>query len=534
MAYIIPDGVIEFFADFGVDSNYENTLYFASTSAKDSYFSGMTKIATVSAQSYTRAEHGYVKVQLPISTLYNVGYMRFRNVSFENKWFYAFVKSVEYINNVTTLVRFELDVMTTWMGAFSLNQCFIERQHTLSDAIGANIAEEGFTLGNYVCEGSSSYGGGDYCIMLYKTYNADKDQITPTGTLIEGTYIPILTFAYPLDSTNLGLLQAKLDDLTSDNRIDEVLSIKLVPMNWVTNSATITPYNMTVAKPYTYIGGSTYQPRNKKLFTYPYKYLAVENCEGKSAKYMYEYFGTLPDTQSGGNCTFNIYGTTGTPEPAAMCTPTSYIGKQYGWDESVSMSSFPSICWNVDAYKAYLAQRDSTLFGNQVSTILTSAARGAAVGAMGGVQGAIGGAIMGATQGTISASKTLLSDTLNELKGNSIPERMPNETRGNAESNIMVQIRQKAFYFRQMSITKNYAMMIDSFFDLYGYAIRQVGTPNMNARPNWTFVKTRGCSVEGNLPADDASRIEDIFDNGVRFWKNHSNIGNYSLSNAPT
>ena len=55
----------------------------------------------------------------------------------------------------------------------------------------------------------------------------------------------------------------------------------------------------------------------------------------------------------------------------------------------------------------------------------------------------------------------------------------------------------------------------------------------MNARPYWTYVKTLGCSVDGAIPADDASAIENIFNKGVRFWKNHNNIGNYSLDNSP-
>ena len=39
--------------------------------------------------------------------------------------------------------------------------------------------------------------------------------------------------------------------------------------------------------------------------------------------------------------------------------------------------------------------------------------------------------------------------------------------------------------------------------------------------------------MEGAIPADDASTIEDIFNKGVRFWKNLNEMGNYSLNNAP-
>lgn len=84
-----------------------------------------------------------------------------------------------------------------------------------------------------------------------------------------------------------------------------------------------------------------------------------------------------------------------------------------------------------------------------------------------------------------------------------------------------------------MCITKNYASMIDDYFTMYGYAVRNTLTPNMNARPNFTYVKTKGCIVHCNCPAEDARAIEEMFDNGIRFWKNHNNIGNYNLNNSP-
>lgn len=543
MAYIQPNSIAEFFGDLNLSPNYENTLYFSSVSAKDTYFSNLSKITTVSNVSYIRENRGFIRVERPMSTMYNVTYMRFKNTSFENKWFYAFVKQVNYINNTTTEIEFELDVIMTWMGVFTLNQCFIERQHTLGDAIGSNIADEGFDLGEYVCEGTSSHSGGDYVIMLYKTYNADKDPSTaePTASLIQGTYIPITSWAFPLDTTNLTALKNLLDDIVTDNREEEILCMKLVPIAWTTIGASVPTATHTVPKPYTYIGSSTYQPRNKKLFTYPFKYLEVENCEGSNTVYKYEYFNTLPDTQSSGNCSFQIMGTADTPEPSVMCTPTGYNGMPYDWDDSISMLNFPSICWNVDAYKAYIAQRDSTIFGNRLASTISGAASGAFTGAIGGaLKGGLGGAAIGALSGgiiaggtsLISANKQVLSDTLNEMNSHA-PARVANRTRGNSDSNLMVQSRHKAFYFRMMSITKNYAMMIDDFFDMYGYSIRQHAVPNMNARPNWTYVKTIGCSVGGNIPADDARAIENIFDNGVRFWKNHNNIGNYSLANSP-
>ena len=116
MAYIAPNSTIEIFGDVSLSKGQEDTLYFASTSAKDSYFSGITKLKTLTAQSYTRKERGYIRIEATMAQVYNACYMRYKNTSFENKWFYAFILSVNYVNNITVEIEFEIDVMMTWMG----------------------------------------------------------------------------------------------------------------------------------------------------------------------------------------------------------------------------------------------------------------------------------------------------------------------------------------------------------------------------------------------------------------------------------
>lgn len=537
MAYIQPNSTVEFFPDIGLTGNYDDTIYFPDLTTKDTYFQNLSKIATVTSLSYVRENRGFIRVERPMSTMYRVGYMRYRNTSFENKWFYAFVRSVNYINNITTEVEFEMDVMMTWMGVFTLKQCFIERQHTMTDAIGANICDEGLGLGEYICEGSSMTAFfGSYKIGFYKTFNPDEDSVGIPG-IVQGTMCPLLVDFYSFDSSSVATLVDRINDLVGDNRGDEILGLKLVPEHWCDVQDSTPPEDtFSVTKPYTTIAG--YTPKNKKLFTFPYKYLEVENCEGESVAYKYEYFNTLPDALSSGEAYFKIIGTSCTPEVNIMCTPKDYNGEAYAWDESLSMKNFPNVPWNVDGYKAYLAQRDSTIFGNVFYKAMAGGASGAATGGfIGGPIGAAVGTLTGAITGASSALAPVASEEVNNLLKNDydLPARFPVTTKGSADSNIMVQSRNKNFYFRRMSITKNYAMMIDHYFDMFGYAIKQHGIPNMHARPYYTFVKTKGCIVDGNLPSDDARSIENIFDRGVRFWKeSHVNIGNYNVNNAPS
>lgn len=553
MAYIQPDGIVEFFDDLGLSRNYENTLYFPTVSAKDLYFDSLTPITRATALTYSRAERGFIRVEKPMSTMINVGYMRFKNSAFENKWFYAFVLGVEYINNITTQVNFELDVMVTWMGAFSLNRCYIERQHVTNDAIGANIADEKLETGEYVCEQEERTTYFDnYDIALYKVYNEDKDSGIGHADFTQGSYNPLALYLPNLDDTGVTTMTNIIDSIVDDNRTDEILCIKLVPRFFATKQAAVPTATKSVAKPYS---GSTawgnFVPHNNKLYTYPYKHLAVFNCEGDSCVYRYEYFNVLPDATSVGNCNFTLRGTATTPEVNIMLIPSAYKGSTLNYNEAVTMRDFPSVSFIVDGYKAYLAQRDSTAFGNFFGDTVAGAVTG---GLTGGGAGAVLGGAIGATRGVMPIMKDTLNDLwkngeqyardafgddsvlagiFNSLGGSSVPTRVPHELKGQMSSNLMMQTREKDFYFKKMCITKNYAIMIDNFFDMFGYAIRQHLVPNMNARQNWTYVKTVGCNVNGNLPSDDGAKIEKIFDKGVRFWKNHNIIGNYDSPNPP-
>lgn len=512
MAYIQPNSTIEFFADLGIDANYENALYFASTSAKDSYFNAVQKIATATGQSYTRTGRGVIKVQFPMSTMYRVGYMRFKNTSFENKWFYAFVTGVDYINNITTEVRYELDVMTTWMGSFSLGECFIERQHTLSDAIGANIADENLDTGEYIVQTYSQTNlFTDYGIYIFQTEDAEG---TMEGVYYGGIYSGLFMYY----AANASSANSHIESMISANKGDSIVMIQMLPTHFVQDnvagSDNPTLDRILITKPYESLNG--YVPKNKKLFCYPYSMLTVYNTEGESANYMYEYFNGLPDDESTGQATFTIRGACNA-QSEISCIPEGYKGLMLNYAERLNMCKFPQCAWGADAFKAYIAQMQSGLGVGLVSSALQA-----------GAGAAIGDPIL-----TGRGVGKAIADVTSLLVTHAVHPSMPVHSKGNQTNDLFVGLKAKDFYFYRVCITKNYAMMIDSYFDMYGYAVRQHGIPNMNARPNWTYVKTRDCILHGELPVDDATAIEKIFDSGVRFWKNHNNIGNYSLNNAP-
>lgn len=87
------------------------------------------------------------------------------------------------------------------------------------------------------------------------------------------------------------------------------------------------------------------------------------------------------------------------------------------------------------------------------------------------------------------------------------------------------------FAVLEKCVRKEYAQMIDDYFEKYGYAVRRLITPSILARPHWTYLKTCGCIIDGVINAQDAQTIKGIYDNGITTWKKLEEVGNYNLNN---
>lgn len=81
-------------------------------------------------------------------------------------------------------------------------------------------------------------------------------------------------------------------------------------------------------------------------------------------------------------------------------------------------------------------------------------------------------------------------------------------------------------------IKREYAERIDAYFDKYGYAQRSMYLPERQNRKHWSYLKTVGCNIKGNINNTDLVTIKTIYDNGITTWNNLEEVGNYSLDNT--
>ena len=97
-----------------------------------------------------------------------------------------------------------------------------------------------------------------------------------------------------------------------------------------------------------------------------------------------------------------------------------------------------------------------------------------------------------------------------------------------------VTLNRVGFYFEGKCISPEYASKIDDYFSMYGYAVNELKTPNLNNRKYFTYLKTANCNLSTRrMDAQTRQTIEGIYNNGITTWKELSQVGNYDLDNTP-
>lgn len=141
--YIAPNSIVKIMRNVPLDNSYNHTVKFATKTAQELYFSSVNIVKyTFQQVSYQRAEKETMRLEVRTEDLYDCNYLAFRNTSFGDKWFYAFITGWEYINNETTEITYEIDVMQTYLFDIDVKQCYVEREHVVDDTIGANTIAE--------------------------------------------------------------------------------------------------------------------------------------------------------------------------------------------------------------------------------------------------------------------------------------------------------------------------------------------------------------------------------------------------------
>lgn len=546
-----PESVISVCSGVRLDNRYINSIYFGTESAQREYFAGKV-VKTLTKYSYLRRTWD-IKVEATLEQARTWDYLFFRNGSSVTnyKTYYYFITSVEYVSDTVVKLYLEMDVLQTFLFDFTLGMSFVERQHTTSDDLGEHTVDEGLDVGDLTQDGVHHFGLEDLAIMIMCSINPEattEEEAVPalpykyndvfsgiklwavrgTDWVKWGNQLNVLDeigktetihamWMYPESMIKLG----GEDTWTSSNLCHVVEgSYSVLDANRKTKSLSITPASV-----------DGYTPKNKKLLSYPYNFLYCTNNQGTNAVYRYERFANM------GQQTFVLSGSV-SPDGGVHLTPLDYNGAGVNYHEGLAVTGFPSCAWDSDVYKLWLAQNQGQLTQGYVSAglkILGGAALAIGSGIAGagtavtGVGAVAGGA--GVTSGVgIAVSGINQISTL--LAQNHDKEVTPPQANGSYSASVNVTDDKMGFTMYCKCVTAERARILDDFFTLYGYKLNRVMVPIINARPAYTYVKTIGCNLYGDLGVEDRVKIANIFDNGVTWWRNGNKIGDYSQDNT--
>ena len=570
-------------------NDYKDTRWFDNRAQQDSYFNSRTTVHNMGGQnSFQRIEgRHFVKVNKSIDDLWGTNYLTFLN---RNKRFYAFVTTMEYINDGLTHVYFEIDVLQTWLFEMNFKPSYVVREHRkLWNNDGTpviNTIDEGLNYGleyDVVESIQVTPHPFKWLVIASKQPIATGDEYKASTV---GIPQPLTYYVVPffdddttpnlvLEKNNLGytilepskVLKALYEIETAVNNIVSIYVTDFIGVNvWYdSDSKTITIPDtnqfvfdvvslksdigsiMEVQKITTFSALSKEVSTNKyklnnvdvsnvkesKLLMYPYTVLVLDDFKGNRQEFKLEYIESkqllLRWKGSVGISNFNTI------------APSNYNKEQNSnlslqtSNEDALISDQPNdVPILADMLSAYLQgeknsikNRQSQLQFNSMANLIGQGASTIASTATGNYLGTFAG-LTNMVQGA--------GNTVYELQGinakmkdiNNIPPQLQKQ---GSNTNYNYGNRYNGVFAMIKQIKPEYKKILEDFFHMFGYKTNELKIPNFHTRQHFNYIETKSCTITGNFNNNDLQKLKNVFNNGITLW--HTNdIGNYNLSNG--
>lgn len=479
------------------DNDYTHVRLFDNAQAANSFILAH-KTAERSRYNYVSKDNT-IRVDGYSDQYKDCNYIAFNNISYSNKWYYAFITDIKYINDGSCLITFEEDVFQTWFYDASVRACFVEREHVTDDTIGANTVPENIVMGDPVNVGGSNK-------QYVHTWYMYVSQLAP------GVEDMDLTILNPGDEGNKtsGFYKIRLGDL--GDTMDTLIKLYTHKgMLEAINSVFALTDVENIGGPITFAPVDTfggYTPKNNKLLCYPYNYMTIVMA-GSEIAYRYEYF---TDRSPSFQLKQPLY-----PGGASYIFPIGYqqgVGNDvFNLENSVTTGAYPTASFGASQFQNYLAQQGPSI----------------AIGLIGDIGSIVGGAYAASPE-AITGGVTGIANTVADLYKHALVSQTVKGTQSISnlayEEYIFVRLK-------NMQIRPEYAKIIDDYLSTFGYKVCRIKTPNITGRASWNFVKTIDANVVGDIPDRAAKKLRQLFDHGITIWHT-DDVGNYLLDNSIT
>lgn len=345
MPTFAPQGILHI-GTVPFDNSYKHTVLknWATEEAMAGEFAQqLNNTYTEDTYTYIRLNNS-IRVNFNAEKLYRFNYCMFQNANYtnslnKNKWFYAFITEINYINESCTELVIEIDVIHSFWFEFHLEQCFVEREHVDSDEIGEHLVPEpSFPVEyeyadlhiesmkpRYVVLSANAYPRYNHLPGAGFNHNSANGTRPLSGSVTGGyahhmyqNFMNACTYIiYDLyDSVSMSRFWQDIRFFNTTGGAETLSDAFLIPADCVANTATdIIQLPIRYGEPtdvdyeqyvYTlrenapvakndksitqYLNFRSYIPKNNKMYIYPYYYIEFGDYSGRIEEYRYEFF----------------------------------------------------------------------------------------------------------------------------------------------------------------------------------------------------------------------------------------------------
>lgn len=505
-----------------IESDNRNQLTFSNATTQYNYFNSLPKLE-VDNFTYQRKD-STIRYPAHVDSIISYNYVMYQNEAYTNKWFYAFITNMEYVNDNMTLITIKTDTFQTWQFDMIWKRSFIEREHVNSDNLGEHTVPEGLETGAYKVYAHLTDSYNDiYSIITHSTVHPDNYADINGINFYDNVPTPgVLCRWDTASSVHPGNRLATFLNWVNSGHEGALISMFIAPQ-WLLGEpqgGTGIDIQKDTPAPSVTMGISRissldgYTPKNKKLLCYPYCYIGLSNGIGQYNVYKQERWALENNEMK-----VTMRGVI-TPGCSIRAYPQNYNGDGVGADESITIGKFPMLGWTSDLYTNWLTQNGVNLGLKGV---------GAITGIVGGTAMIASGAGAPVGVSMIASGLGMVTDSVKEVYQHSL---VPDSIEGSLNSgDVTSAVHGLRLHCYRVGITEEYAKIIDNYFTMYGYKVNTLKIPNITGRTNWNYVKTIGANIEGDIPENDLNEIKSMFNSGVTLWHNASTYLDYSQSN---
>ena len=222
-------------------SDNKNQISFNSREEQFSYFNGLA-VRRFSDFTYQRKD-SIIRVPINAEVLFSdgVNYVMYDNKNFSNRWIYAYITEIEYINANVSHIHIKTDVFQTWFLDCEILPSFVVRETVINDDLFKHTLPENLPTGEQITVATTTianslnsqspdeFDNNYYCvIMTSESVKWLSATIPAVDSFVGGVANPCYMYA-----TSLSDFYSFMDKITENGQVNAVVCCVAIPKFFV-------------------------------------------------------------------------------------------------------------------------------------------------------------------------------------------------------------------------------------------------------------------------------------------------------------